>query len=103
MKKENNANTSSFDTYIDFVKFTGKCLCQRLPGLRPATLLKKRLWYTYYLVNFVKFLRTPFLTRTPLVAASINDAIPSHNFKFRKKKKCSIVNKRLFLLKFLEL
>ena len=29
---------------------------------RPATLLKKRLWHTCFLVNFAKFLRTPFLT-----------------------------------------
>ena len=30
-------------------------------GLRPATLLKKKLWYRCFSVNFVKFLRTPFL------------------------------------------
>ena len=30
--------------------------------LRPATLLKKRLWHKCFSVNFVKFLRTPFLT-----------------------------------------
>ena len=29
-------------------------------GLRPATLLKKRLWHRCFPVNFVKFLRTPF-------------------------------------------
>ena len=34
-------------------------------GLEPATLLKKRLWHRCFPVNFVKFLRTPFL-RTPL-------------------------------------
>ena len=28
--------------------------------LRPATLLKKRLWHKCFPVNFVKFLRTPF-------------------------------------------
>ena len=31
-----------------------------LEKLRPATLLKKRLWYRCFPVNFVKFLRTPF-------------------------------------------
>ena len=30
--------------------------------LWPATLLKKRLWRRCFPVNFVKFLRTPFLT-----------------------------------------
>ena len=49
----------------NFVKFTGKHLCQSLflnkvSGLRPATLLKKRLWHRCFPVNFVKFLRTPF-------------------------------------------
>ena len=46
--------------------FTGKHLCQSLffnkvAGLRPATLLKKRLWGKCFPVNFVKSLRTPFL------------------------------------------
>ena len=30
-------------------------------GLRPATLLKKKLWHRCFPVNFVKFSRTPFL------------------------------------------
>ena len=29
-------------------------------GLRPATLLKKRLWLRCFPLNFAKFLRTPF-------------------------------------------
>ena len=50
----------------NFAKFTGKHLCQSLffnkvAGLRPATLLKKRLWHRCFPVNFAKFLRTPFL------------------------------------------
>ena len=49
----------------NFTKFTGKHLCQSLffnkvAGLRPATLLKKRLWHRCFPANFVKFLRTPF-------------------------------------------
>ena len=49
----------------NFAKFTGKHLRQRLffnkvAGLRPAFLLKKRLWQRFFPVNFVKFLRTPF-------------------------------------------
>ena len=31
-------------------------------GPEPATLLKKRTWHRCFPVNFVKFLRTPFLT-----------------------------------------
>ena len=55
------------DVLRDFTKSTGKHLCQSLffnkvAGLRPATLLKKRLWYRCFLVNFVKFLRTLFFS-----------------------------------------
>ena len=50
----------------NFAKFTGKHLCQSLffnnvSGLRPATLLTKRLWHRCFPVNFVKLLRTPIL------------------------------------------
>ena len=49
----------------NFTKFTGKLLCQSLffnkvAGLRPTILLKKTLWHRCFLVNFEKFLRTPF-------------------------------------------
>ena len=49
-----------------FPKFTGKHLYQTLflnkvAGLRPATLLKKRMWHKYFPVNFAKFLRTSVL------------------------------------------
>ena len=52
--------------YRNFVKFTGKHLCQshffnKAAGLRAATLLKKRLWHSCFPVNFTKFLRTPFI------------------------------------------
>ena len=48
-----------------FTKFTGKHLCQsfffnKIVGLRFATLLNERLWHRHFLVNFAKFLRTPF-------------------------------------------
>ena len=53
-----------------FAKFTGKYLCQNLfynkvAGLRPTTLSKKRPWHRCFPVKFVKFLRTPFLTEHP--------------------------------------
>ena len=49
----------------NFAKFTGKHLRQSLffnkvAGLGPATLLKRRLWHRCFAVNFAKFLRTPF-------------------------------------------
>ena len=36
----------------------------KVVDLRPATLLKKRLWHRCFPVNFAKFLRTPFLQNT---------------------------------------
>ena len=47
----------------NFIRFTGKHLCRSLffdkvAGLRPATLLKKRLWHRRFPENFAKFLRT---------------------------------------------
>ena len=49
----------------NFAKFAGKYLCQglffnKVAGLKPATLLKKRFWHRCFPVNFVKFRRTPF-------------------------------------------
>ena len=47
-----------------FAKFTGKHMCQSLffnkvAGLRPATLLKKKFWHRCFPVYFAKILRTP--------------------------------------------
>ena len=49
----------------NFTKFTGKHLCQsvffnKVAGFTPVTLIKKRFWHRYFLVNFVKLPRTPF-------------------------------------------
>ena len=49
----------------DFVKFTGKDLChslffKKVAELRPSTLLKKRLCFRCFPVNFAELLRTPF-------------------------------------------
>ena len=59
----------------NFAKFTGKHLCHSLffdkvVGLRPATLLKKRLSHRCFPVYFVKFVRTPFFHRIHPVSAS---------------------------------
>ena len=53
----------------NFAKFTGKHLCQSLffnkvAGLTPAALLKKRLWHRCFPVNLAKFLRARFLQST---------------------------------------
>ena len=53
----------------NFAKFTEKHLCQSLffnkvTDLRPAALLKKKLWHSCFSVNFAKFLRIPFLQST---------------------------------------
>ena len=54
------------DVLKNFAKFGRKDLCQSLcfnkaAGHRPATLLKRRLWYRCFPVNFVKFLQISFL------------------------------------------
>ena len=64
------------DILRNFIKFTGKHLCQslffnRVAGLRLATLLQKRLWRRCFPVNFVNFLRTTLSYKTPPVAASV--------------------------------
>ena len=45
----------------NFATFTEKHLCQILffNKVRPATLLKKRLWHRCFAVNFERFLKTP--------------------------------------------
>ena len=53
----------------NFAKSTGKHLCQSLffnkvKGLRPATLVKERLWYWCFLVSFGKFSKKTFLRNT---------------------------------------
>ena len=60
----------------NFTTSTRKHLCQSLffnkvAGLRPVTLLKERLWPRCFLMNFTKFLRKPFLKKTPPVVAPI--------------------------------
>ena len=50
--------------------------------VRPATLLKKRLWHRCFPVNFVKFLRTPFLQNTSgrLLLKLIFSRLPSKHY-----------------------
>ena len=74
----------------NFTKFTGKHLCQSLffnkvAGLRPATLLKKRLWHRcfpkkgtlaqVFSCEFCKISKNTFFYGTPLVAASVSRSI----------------------------
>ena len=56
------------DVLRNFAKFTGKQLCQslffnKIAGLSPSSLFKKRLWHRCFPVNFEKFLRTHFVTK----------------------------------------
>ena len=51
----------------NFAEFLGKHLYQsfffnKVAGLRPATLLRQRLWHRCFPVNFVKFSRTSIFT-----------------------------------------
>ena len=49
------------DVLRNFVKFTGRHLCQSLFFNKACNLEVWRLQHRYFLVNFAKFLRTPFL------------------------------------------
>ena len=60
---------------INFVKFTGKHLCQRLffnnvSGLRPATFLEKESLIQVFSHGFCEMSKNSFFYRTPPVAAS---------------------------------
>ena len=54
--------------FLEILENSKESTCARVPffnivaGQRPATLSKKRLWHRCFLVYFVKFLRTPFIT-----------------------------------------
>ena len=63
------------DVLRNFTKFTEKYLFQSLffnkvASLTPVTLLKKGRWHRFFVVNFVKFLRTLFTWNTSVRDAS---------------------------------
>ena len=64
------------DLLRNFAKLTGKHLCQSLffteVGLRPATLLKKRLWHKCFPVNFAKIFKTSFLPPRLLLTIDVS-------------------------------
>ena len=55
----------------NFDKFTGKYLCNKALGLRPATLLTKRLWHVFSCKFYCEISKDTFFHRSPLVAASL--------------------------------
>ena len=66
---DRSACVSKKGVFENLLKFTGKHLCQSIffnkdAGLRPATLLKKRLCDRCSAVNFMKYLRTSVLQNT---------------------------------------
>ena len=69
----NNIWYSAGGVLKNSAKFTRKHLYQilfnKFSSLRPATLLKKRLWHRCFPVNFREFLKNTFCNRTTPVAA----------------------------------
>ena len=52
------------NVFLKFLQNSKENTCAQslfVPGLRPATLFKKRLWHSCFPANFVKFLRKLFL------------------------------------------
>ena len=82
----------------NFAKFTGKHLCQSLffnkvAGLKPATLFKKRTWQRCLPVNFAKFLKTHFFIkhlRWPL--PNIWNEVESRYFHKKFHRRCVAVS-----------
>ena len=68
MLLDTEAATIEKDILKNFRKIYNTCakwlVFNKVVGLRPATLLKKRVWHRCLPVNFAKFLRT-FFSRTP--------------------------------------
>ena len=64
-KKQGFLKKGFLKNFVKFIKHLGQSLFfNKVTDLRPATLLKKRLWHRCFLMSVVKFLRTPFLQNT---------------------------------------
>ena len=92
------AGAASGGVLKNFAIFTGKHLRQSLffnkfVGLRPATLLKKRLWYRCFPVNFAKFSKTYFFTEHLRATASVLNYIQKCFCHFDKSILCKIHKK----------
>ena len=82
----------------NFVKITGKHLCQSLlfnnvPGLRPATLLKTRLWHRCF--QFCRIFRSTFLTEQVWVSSYCSCMMELFCFFFKRLKGYNYFAKRL--------
>ena len=65
-KQQKQPPEAEKDVLEKFARFIGKHLCSSLffnkvVGLRPVTLLKKKLQHRCFPMNFAKFLKAPFL------------------------------------------
>ena len=96
----------------NFTKFTGKHLYQTLffnkvAGLKPATLLKKRLWLKCFPVNFAKVFRTPFLQNNSgrlLLKLEVNALRRSYQEALKKHEMyhvCLLKNFHIFFIFFM--
>ena len=75
--KRQSSRGVKIDDLQNFSKFTRKHLCQsfffnKFAGLRPATLLKKRLWHRCFPLNFCEISKNIFSHRRPPVDGSVN-------------------------------
>ena len=80
----------------NFAKFIGKhlgkaLLFNKVADLKPATILKKRLWHSRFPMSFAKFSRTPFLQNTSGRLLLSSDWIKSfsHSVFHKYSIKCS--------------
>ena len=100
--------------YFKILQNSQEKICARVSflnkvvGVRPATLLKKRFWHRYFLVNFAKFLRTRFVTKHLrwLLLKLQRMKFPDHAFTLynaifqnSKMKNLNLVNMILLIIK----
>ena len=77
---------------------------KKTPVPKPVTLLKKRLWYRWFPVNFAKFLRTPFFRerlRWLLLNLIQNTYYPNNHYLLCEKSyvfEMRILSLRIFML-----
>ena len=69
--------------FLEILKNSQENTCARVSSFEALTLFKKRLWHECFPVNFVKFLKAPFLQNS-WTTASWNLSLPSYMDKKEK-------------------
>ena len=86
ISQNSQENTCTRVSFLIKLQAWGQSLFfNKVAGLRPATLLKKRLWHRCFPVNFVKISKNTFLTEHLRTTASASLQKPKPFFTNREK------------------